>query len=235
MIAPLLARRICPGLIAATILTTGVLYAGEDSMSQPTTQGSGAAKLTAADIDVFIKDASQANFAEVALADLAEHKSQSPEVKEFARMMKKDHSAANEQLRPIAQSHGVKMSDSLDATHKKMYDQLEQLSGTQFDQQFMKDMLKGHEKVIRSFDRAAQQTLSPDVKDYAQATLPTLNQHMHHAKQTAKAVGIDAQTISSLTKDSHATGGTIDESQKESGVVKPDSGTKPDQREEMPR
>src|SRR5262245_37859718 len=232
--SPILARLFGRGVVIASVLTAGALFAGEDS----TTQGSGAAKLEGSAVTTFIKEANNANVGEDALAELALQKSQNGQVKDFAQMMKKDHTAANEKLRPIAEAHGVTMSDELDPMHKKLLDQLQQLSGSEFDQQFMKDMLKGHQVVIGKFEKAAQQTQAPDVKEYAQTTLPTLRQHMSHAKQTASAVGIDQQTISSLTKESKATGGTVDESQSESGTYsRPAGGTKPDQRsnDDMPK
>jgi hypothetical protein len=54
---------------------------------------------------------------------------------------------------------------------------------------------------------------------------------MTHAKQTAQAVGIDQQTISSILKESGGMGGTGDEYHKDSGTVRPpEGGTKPEQR-----
>ena len=226
----LLARFFGRGLFVASVLSAGTLLAGEDSTTSSTTQGAGAAKLEGTEATTFIREANTANAAEVSLGGLAERKSQSAEVKDFARMMVRDHRAANEQLRPIAQAHGVTLNDSLDATHQKKLDQLEKLTGTEFDQQFMKDMLKGHQAAIAKFEKAAQQSESPDVKEYAETTLPTLRQHMTHAKQTASAVGIDQQTISSLTKESGAVGGTIDESGRDTGTSsRPAGGTKPEQ------
>ena len=224
-------RLFCRGVIVAALFTSGVVIAGEDATTSPTTQGSGAAKLQGTEVTTFIKEASQANTAEVALGQLAERKSQNADVKQFAQMMVKDHRAANEQLRPIAQAHNVAMSDTLDTTHQKKLESLQKLNGTEFDQQFMKDMLKGHQKVIGQFEKAAQQTQALDVKEYAQNTLPTLRNHMHHAKQTAQAVGIDQTTITSILKESSgAMGRPGEDTWKESGgAIKPDSGTKPDQ------
>src|SRR5436190_4777962 len=135
----LLARFFGRGLFVASVLSAGTLLAGEDSTTSSTTQGAGAAKLEGTEATTFIREANTANAAEVSLGGLAERKSQSAEVKDFARMMVRDHRAANEQLRPIAQAHGVTLNDSLDATHQKKLDQLEKLTGTEFDQQFMKD------------------------------------------------------------------------------------------------
>jgi putative membrane protein len=235
LMAPGLARLFSRGLIVASVLTGGALLAGEDAGSS-TTQGAGAAKLEGTDAGTFIHEANDINNAEVALGKLAQSKSQTAEVKEFGRMMVKDHTAANEQLRPIAQAHGVTVSDTVDSTHQKVLDKLEQQSGSEFDQQFMKVMLKGHQSAIAKFEKAAQQSQVPDVKEYAQNTLPILRQHMTHAKQTASVVGIDQQTISSLTKESSA-GGTGDETHRDTGTyTRPDWGTKPGERGgEMPK
>ena len=221
LMVPGVARLFGRGLIVASVLMGGAKLLGADAAA------------------TFIREAHDINSAEVALGKLAESKSQTADVKEFARMMVKDHSAANDQLLPIAQAHNVTVSDALDSTHEKKLEQLQKLSGTEFDQQFMKDMLKGHQAAIAKFEKAAQQSSASDVKDYAQNTLPTLQKHMTHAKETASVVGIDQQTISSLTKESSATGGTVDETHRDTGTyTRPDGGTKPEQRgggEEMPK
>jgi hypothetical protein len=68
------------------------------------------------------------------------------------------------------------MNDSLDANHQKMLAFCKQLSGT--------DFLKGHVNVIALCEKAAYQPTPPEIKQYAQNTLPMLQQHLSHAVHT---------------------------------------------------
>jgi putative membrane protein len=202
-------------------MITVLLRGGEDATTSHVTQGSGAARLLGGDPSGFIHNASQANAAEVAFADLALQKTQNPDVKEFARRMSQDHQAANDHLRQVARMRSVAMNNSLDENHKKMMAFYQQLSGTEFDQQYMKDMLKGHLNVIALYEAAAYQPRPPEIKQYAQNTLPMLEQHLDHAVHTAQATGIDQQTIAAiLTESPTAVGGTVEDTHEESGGVK---------------
>lgn len=209
------ARRLSRGFIVAVLLTTCAVRA-EDASSK-TTQGAAAAKLQRTDASSFIKEAAQANQTEVAFAEVAEPRAQNPAVKQFAAMMRRDHQSNNEQLQPVAKAHGVEIPQSLDAKHQKKLSDLQQMSGTEFDQAYVKDMLKGHQKNIAKFEQAIQQVDDADVKQYARATLPALRQHLQHAKRTAQEVGIDQDTITSILKESGGMGASSDNMEKESG------------------
>jgi putative membrane protein len=171
-----------------------------------------------ADAKSFIQEAMAGNAAEVALAEVAERRAQNVQVKQFASMLRQEHRQANEQLRSIAQAHGVSSTASLEPKHQQILNKLQQANGAEFDKAYMTEMLKDHHKDIRKYQQAAQQLKESDVKQYAQSTLPKLQKHLEHARQAALAVGIDQQTISSFTRDSSAaTGGTQDRIEIDSG------------------
>ena len=203
--------------------------AGATRLRTTESEGAGAVALPVSSAS-FIKEAHEANQTEIALAELAERKSQNSEVKDFAKQMREDHQKADRDLMPVAQAHNVTLDQSLDAKHQKTVDRFQKLSGTEFDKEFMTTMLRDHQKVVNKFDQAARQLPDNDVKQYAQTTLPTLRQHLHHAQTTALAAGVDQATISSIVKESDAMGGTSDDMQKESGTVQHDKGDKDDQK-----
>jgi putative membrane protein len=57
---------------------------------------------------------------EVGAGKMAQTEANSPAVKEFAAMMVKDHSAANEKLEKIASAKGVKLPSSPSLMQKAM-------------------------------------------------------------------------------------------------------------------
>lgn len=136
------------------------------------------APLQAAD-QKFLTDAAAGGMFEVEVGKLAAEKATDPGVKNFAQMLVDDHSAANDKLRQIATGHNVALPASLPDDKKKELDQLSKLSGANFDKQFIKMVgEKDHHHDIAAFEKASSSAQSPDVKDFATNTLPTLKKHL---------------------------------------------------------
>ena len=62
---------------------------------------------TALSANSFIKEAAEGNNSEIAMAEIAQRKAQNSQVKQYAEMLLRDHKKANDELKPIAQAHGV--------------------------------------------------------------------------------------------------------------------------------
>jgi len=101
----------------------------------------------------FVQEAMKGNQAEVALAEVAAQKAQNAELKEFAQHLQKDHTQANEQLRPIAESLGVQTSQSLDEKHQKKLTRFQEMQGAEFDKEFAIYALKDHKKDIAKYEK----------------------------------------------------------------------------------
>jgi len=86
--------------------------------------------------------------AEVQLGQLASQHAASPDVKAFGEMMVKDHTKANDELKPIAQKLGITPPTELDAMHNALADKLSKLHGAAFDREYMNAMVQGHTEVL---------------------------------------------------------------------------------------
>jgi putative membrane protein len=126
--------------------------------------------------DTFIKKASQDGLAEVKVAALAQQKSQSQDVKEFAAQMQADHGKANSELQAIAASKHVPIATELDAEHQAMLTELSGKSGPAFDAAYASHMVMAHKKAVALF-KAGTQSHDPDIAGFASKTLPTLEHH----------------------------------------------------------
>jgi putative membrane protein len=158
-----------------------------NSGTQTSASSSSSGQLAASD-KAFMKKAAQGGQAEVELGQLAAQKGQSDEVKKFGQRMVDDHSKANDQLKSIAQQKGVQLPTELDAKDKALKDKLSGLSGNQFDEAYMRNMVQDHKKDIAEFQKQANSGKDPDVKNFASQTLPTLQDHLKQAEQTTHAV-----------------------------------------------
>ena len=130
----------------------------------------------------FIESAYQDNLAEVELGKLASERGASESVKKFGQRMVDDHGKANGELAKLAQDKGVNTPSGLDGKHQKLRDRLAKLSSSDFDRAYADEMLKGHRKDVKEFQRVADRGKDPDVKGYAAKTLPVLQEHLKQAE-----------------------------------------------------
>jgi putative membrane protein len=169
--------------------SSGASTAGSTAMAQEKTGTMAHANSTLSSGDrKFIDKAAQGGMAEVELGKLASERAESSQVKQFGERMVKDHSAANDKLRQIASEKGVTPPSEMDSSTKREYDRLSKLSGPRFDREYMSHMVSDHEKDIKELKSEEKSAKDPDVKSFAQNTLPTLEEHLQLAKSADAAV-----------------------------------------------
>jgi putative membrane protein len=138
----------------------------------------------------FYKHAAEGGIAEVELGNLAQQKSNNPSVKEFAAMMVKDHSAANDKLKAVAGSKNIKLPASPSVGQMATKAKLEALSGDGFDKSYIQGMIKDHQEDIAEFKKEANAGQDADAKAFAAKTLPTLRAHLKKIQSIAAEAGV---------------------------------------------
>jgi len=148
----------------------------------------------------FLTEAIQINLAEISVGDLAQKNGGSDDVKSFGKMLVDDHTASNTKATSLAQANGVTPPTEPKAADKQKHDELAKLSGADFDREFAKAMVKGHEEAISKFEAASKG--DDDVAKFAQETLPTLQKHLKTAQTLAssKSAQGEAPAASEATK-----------------------------------
>jgi putative membrane protein len=124
--------------------------------------------------DSFLIETARGDMAQVEMGQLAEQKSNNPEVKKFAERMVADHTKADEELKQVASNKGVKLPQALNKKEEATKEKLASLSGAQFDRAYMKNMVKDHADDVDEFQRESQNGQDPAVKNFAAQTLPTV-------------------------------------------------------------
>lgn len=145
----------------------------------------------------FWTDAAQSGMAEVALGNLGSQKAQNERVKQFADQMVRDHTAVNEELKSVASGKNVALPADVSPKQKSTWDKLNGLSGTDFDREFMKVMVKDHQAAVKLFEKQSRSDGDADAKAFAAKHLPALQGHLQMA-----------QTINSEIKQSSKEGKT---------------------------
>jgi len=144
---------------------------------------------SAKDSSKFATNAAQGGMAEVELGRLATQRAGDASVREFGARMIADHSRANSELKSIATQKGIQLPADLNSEQKSEMDKLSKMSGTEFDKEYMSTMLSDHQTDVKDFQTQSQSGNDPEIKAFAGKTLPTLQQHLQMAQQTAQKVG----------------------------------------------
>ena len=126
----------------------------------------------------FVFDAARGGLAEVELGRLAADRAQNAEVKKFAERMVNDHTKAGDELKSIAQSKGIRLPEEIEAKDRALINRLSKLNGAAFDRAYMQAMVSDHVKDVNEFKKTSTKAKDADVKSWASATLPTLEDHL---------------------------------------------------------
>lgn len=139
----------------------------------------------------FVTRAASSSMMEVEAGKLAQQRATNPQVKEFASMMVKDHTAANEELRKLATSKNITLPDSMGNDHMDHMRDLREKQGAEFDREYMDKMVTAHDNDISMFEDVAEDQEYPDaeVKAFANKTLPKLREHHQRAQQIRDGLG----------------------------------------------
>ena len=177
--------------IRATVLATALVLClaaplGAAEMNETTTTAQ-RGSLSEQDYH-FLQKAAKANQEEVKMGELAQQKGVSPSVRDFGQRMINDHGQANTELKQVASQLNAAVPTQLSEHEQSSYQDLQKLSGVDFDKEYAKMMVKDHHKDIKTFEKATKDLQNPELKAWAQKTLGTLKEHLRLAEQMQAAV-----------------------------------------------
>lgn len=130
----------------------------------------------------FIKANGQTNLAEIALGKLALSHSSSSAVKQLARTTMSDHEVAKTKLTAVATNLKVSLPTAPSATQQAQAEQLKGLSGSSFDQLYLRDQIAGHHLSIAGTNTEISAGSSAAVISYAKGYLPVAQMHLKMAQ-----------------------------------------------------
>jgi len=136
----------------------------------------------------FIQQAAESGMFEVEIARLAESKASSPDVRELATTLARDHSKANDELVRLANSKKVELPAAPPHGKRKDIEKMAKLSGSEFDHRFLREVgIKNHEEDIRKFEQESAKAKDADLRAWVDKTLPTLREHLAMAQKMPAA------------------------------------------------
>jgi len=134
------------------------------------------------------------NKEEIAAGRLAQKKGSSVDIKSFGEKLVADHTRSDQEVMAAATRAGVKPNPSSLSAHdkemmqtdKKKMDQMERLSGSEFDKAFAQEMSRDHDHML-SMLRDAKKHVSAPIKELVDNTIPVLEQHKDLADKAGKS------------------------------------------------
>ena len=123
-----------------------------------------------------------------ARGDAAAGQGGNDQVRDFAQRMVQDHTQADKQLKSVLKEANVKVKPpkKLDAQHRQLLQQLKSAKGDQLARDYANIQVRAHQDAVTLFESYAQNGDNAQLKQFAQQTLPTLQEHLRMAQQLSK-------------------------------------------------
>ena len=99
-----------------------------------------------------MRDVVTKNMAEIELSRMALEKSTNLDIKSFAQRMVDDHGAAGSKLKSVVSGQPIEWPAQIDDKHRKTADELAQKAGADFDRDYVKAMVDGHQDLAAKLE-----------------------------------------------------------------------------------
>jgi len=124
----------------------------------------------------------ETNLFEIAGGQAAEQKAATPQVRELAAELVRDHTAALEQAQAVASKLHVAIPDRPAPLQEWALRAVQQFGGVDFDRWFADLQVEGHKQAIVEASIEADRGCNRKVRTLAAASLPVLQTHLEHAQ-----------------------------------------------------
>ena len=147
---------------------------------------------------MFATKAAQGGMAEIMDSQLALNKSHNSRVRSVASRMIKEHTAANEELKAVAERKAMALPKQTDPMHKRAHAKLARLSGTSFDRAYIAGQEKDHAATVKLFQKEIALGQDKDLSSFAAKNLPTIQDHTMMIFQVGSSLGVYAVPMPTL-------------------------------------
>lgn len=147
---------------------------------------------------MFSMKAAQGGIFEVKSSSMALNKTQNKQVMMVAKRMVKEHSAANAELKTVAQDKGMTLPADTDAKHKAILAKLHGLSGKSFDKAYMASQEAAHADTVKLFENEISTGQDKDVTAFASKNLPNIEDHTRMIFQVGSNLGVHSTMMPKL-------------------------------------
>jgi putative membrane protein len=130
------------------------------------------------DTAAFVSNASQSDMYEIQAAQIAEKRSANADIKAFAKMMVKDHTATMKAMGPLATAAGQSPAEKLDDRRQGFIHHLNKASDADFDKTYVDQQVAAHREALDLMTGYAKDGSDAGLKDGAAKTAPKVQMHL---------------------------------------------------------
>lgn len=161
---------------------------------------SGTKSSTNAADSAFLQHAAVDGLGEVQMGRIALDKSSDAQIRQLAQRIVEDGTRTNDQLNALTRNKQVTVPPTASSDTLKETGKLQTKNGSAFDQAWSKAVVKDHQAAVKLFTQESTQTKDPDLRQFTQATLPTLHAHLKSAQELAAVPDARDKAMDQATK-----------------------------------
>jgi putative membrane protein len=150
---------LCGAVAAVTLVLSGCSKTegtkaptSEQPGARPGAVGTGGAGANVKSDGDFVRDVAIKNMSEIELSRMALDKTTNLDIKSFAERMIDDHSAAGHKLKGLVSGQAIDWPAQLDDKHRQTADDLAKKQGVDFDRDYLKAMVEGHQDLTAKLE-----------------------------------------------------------------------------------
>jgi len=132
--------------------------------------------------------AASSDMFEVLSSTTAQEKAVNADVKMFAQHMITDHTKTSTEMKAMAGRKNIMLPAAPLAMHQRRIQALSTEDAKDFDKAYMTAQVVAHREAVSLFESAANTNPDPELKAFAQKTLPALKMHLDMAQKTRDKV-----------------------------------------------
>lgn len=130
----------------------------------------------------FVNETSAQGMADIEASRLAHQKTESKEVKDYTIVVINDRTTANQHLAKIAKQLDLPIAPREELVDKAKALMPQVKDDASFDQAYVASQVKTTQEAIEQLQQQAQTTDVPQIKAFAEETLPKLQNHLQMAR-----------------------------------------------------
>lgn len=125
----------------------------------------------------FVVDAANGNLTEIRLAELAQQKSTNKDIKEIAKTLYDDHTAALNDLKVLASNKSISIPADVTEDTRQDLQKLTDEKTSSFNKDWTEKLMEKHQKTISDYETALGTVTDTDIKNWINTVLPKIRSH----------------------------------------------------------